>query len=256
MGAYHDKVLSYSPAFYYRLNEPSGSGTATNEGSMNLGTTNHFEGTQVNSLLAGEPDDRDRSYDGTDDETQSGVNSALITNPRDVWQQLSFLVWHKLNAPITNTIGVAEVGSSGTDLYGIKRRTSHFFFFIGGDATAEAQAPVSASDLSVFFLVGTWKASAVGGDGLNRLYVNGMLAGTSEASPSWPSNPSPFVMIGNTPFSQFGNEIVGEVALLPVALTSAQISELYTLGTTPPPPPPPPTVRRSIGLFGLRTGVF
>jgi hypothetical protein len=226
--AFSSAVISSGPVSYWPLDESSGSTAhdvvGTNPITYNAGTTLGAAGAIAHD---------------SDTAITHGLNQdATANNPStlNISGNLSVMAWEKSAGAqsASNARVVAKYdGTNINYLMAWSGTTTTMRFLVddspGNGASSSnrltASSTVSTTDGLWHMLVGTW-------DGSNcKLYVDGALksttAGTGSASVM--TNTSP-VTLGLSNASMVGT--IDEVAVWSKALTAAQISNLYTLGTT------------------------
>lgn len=228
--SYSSEVLADSPEDYFRLGESSGA-TATN-----AGTGGHGNGTYVGSptlgaagLLVGDADTCvDLSGSGQYIETAaaSKMYTALTVEAiirADTFSGNRDIVGRRFNGDALKECWQFRVLDNGK---------LDFFIVAGGTYYTSYQSTSTLSPGTTYHVVVTWDGSNV------RLYINGVLDAT-HAHTAIPNNGSTSLKIGwsafGSPFEEYWDGKIDEVAVYPTALSGARIDAHYDAATTAPP---------------------
>lgn len=218
--SYPEKVLSFGPNAYWRLNELSGTVAARVAGPLNGSYVNAPTFNQAGALF---DSGSSISFNGSN-EYVNLANNAAFENTVDF--TVSAWVYPTNNSgtrPIVSkqsgTRGFTLELSGGTLLFRLLTSTGVAHF-----AQSVATLPLNQ-----------WSHVAGVRDGGTlqlRIYINGVLQGTPATFSGSPGTSTTAAYIGRRSSSYFAGRI-SEVSLMPVALSDAQISELYDSGLTP-----------------------
>lgn len=227
--SYSSEVLADSPEDYFRLGESSGA-TATN-----AGTGGHGNGTYVGSptlgaagLLFGDADTCvDLSGSGQYIETAaaSKMYTALTVEAiirADTFSGNRDIVGRRFNGDALKECWQFRVLDNGK---------LDFFIVAGGTYYTSYQSTSTLSPGTTYHVVVTWDGSNV------RLYINGVLDATY-AHTIAPNIESTSLKIGwsafGSPFQEYWDGKIDEVAVYPSALSAARIAAHYDAGTAGP----------------------
>jgi hypothetical protein len=231
-GAYVSGTLADNPLGFWTLATTNGADLANGYTSTYLnGATTTAPGTGV--PLAGFPSNAALTLDGnnvTQDYVTTGLSGGISGTG-------SIVAWVNL-AQLPSTAGayfyIAGESQVGNDFDLQFQNDNSLYFYTGaGENTSYTPNPAS--------LVGQWNQIVVtyagGASGFRDIYWNGVLVSTYTGSVDASSKTSTFT-IGYTPVfggRDFDGEI-DEVAVFGSALTSLQVSQLYSFAAVPEPP--------------------
>jgi hypothetical protein len=211
--SYRDTVLGDDPVAYWRLGEGPGSPTAADESGN--GRPGSFQGGVTSGLSGAVPGDTAASFDGQNDKVVVNDHASLRLNGA-----FSIEFWAKRNASPTTWPGILNKnGSWGPNGYLIWYGSDGRMYLKRNNTQWEAPAGSLATDRLRHFVVTC--------DGSNvRWYVDGALA--SQAPASFPPNGGSAPLdLGYGDLGHPGAVVLDEVALYPVALSSAQVGTHY-----------------------------
>jgi hypothetical protein len=205
----------------YRLNQLLGSEASDYSGHARHGTINGGVTLGTSGLLTG--GDKAMTFDGSSG--YISLPTSFIPTSSHAW---TIECWCKITSFVSGGhvmvgMGTSSSGETAQILYTSNGTTAAFqLSTFGTDITG----PTTLSTGTIYHVVGTY-------DGTNiRLYMNGsLIAGPLSASLNLVAT---FALIGaqGTGPNEFFNGVVDEVAIYNASLTSSQISNHYTAGTT------------------------
>lgn len=231
---YDTYLASLSPSGWWKLNDPAGSTTATDSSG------NGYTGTVYGSPTFGVAG----PFPGASAVALSGTGSQYITTPQDQsGPAITVMTWVNstsfTNNPRLVSTAHTDVSHDGYELgsgtIGQGTVTGQPFFAVGtGTTFAAATSSVVMSPGKWYFVVGTYNGSSV------DIYVNGTLEGSTPFSGNISAGSQGLTYIGEADYTQslgldYVNGSMSEVAVLPVAISAAQESTLYSdaVGTAP-----------------------
>ena len=225
---YSAEVLADSPSDYFRLGELSGT-TA-----VNAGTGGHGNGTYAGSPTL-----------GATGLVASDANTCVDLNGSG--QYIETAVAAKMYTALTvEAIIRADTFSGNRDIVGrrfngdalkecwqfrvLDNGKLDFFIVAGGTYYTTYQSTSTLSAGTTYHVAATWDGSNV------RLYINGVLDAT-HAHTAIPNNGSTSLKIGwsafGSPFEEYWDGKIDEVAVYPTALSGARIDAHYDAATSP-----------------------
>jgi RHS repeat-associated protein len=224
---YAAQVLADNPVGYWRLGEASGttandiSGNADNgvySGGVTLGVTGALDGESATAA----------TFNGTSGAVGIPDSTALRLNGN-----FSIEFWAKQDSFVgTKPVVIAKGGGgsigNGYAIYAVSDGSGQYSLTLKRDNVTYSTNNNSLSTGSAYtYFVVTYDGSHV------RWYVNGSLQTTTAASFATDTNAGN-VEIGTMGTSNYANDTIEDVALYSTTLTSTQISNDYTIGTTIP----------------------
>lgn len=227
-------TLGMYPAVYYRMNETTGTVAYDSSPSTKNGTYSATGVTLGQSALT--TNDAGAPVFATGSMTTGIVGS----NPAVAGGAISVAAWIKTGATVASQTIVANGKTDNGTNKGFELQISSgssFVFDVGAGGTDRNRYNGTATANTVYYVVGTY-------DGTNtKLYINGVY-NTSTATSAANITPDTYPVTVGWNSAYPGNYFAGtisEVAIFPTALTSTQITSLYTqaTGSTPAPTPSP-----------------
>lgn len=218
--SYPEKVMSFAPSAYWRLNELSGTVANRTAGPLN---GSYVSAPTFNLTSPLNDAGRAISFNGTSQHVSLG-NNAAFENTTDF--TVSAWVYP------TNNTGTRPIVSKQSTTRGFTLETSGgTLLFRLLTSTGVAHFAQSAATLPLnqwSHVVGVRDSATL----QLRIYINGVLQGTPTSFSGAPGTSGTVAYIGRRSTAYFAGRI-SEVALKPVALSDSQVSELYDAGLTP-----------------------
>jgi hypothetical protein len=217
---YSQLVGTLSPVAYWRLGESSGT-TAADGAGANTGTYAGGFTLGTPGLLTGDTNTA-VTLNGTTGQVR--VNSSTSLNPTNA---ITVAAWG--NATTFNARNPRLVQKGITDnQYRLLVEDGEIVWDIAGVGLVSAALP---STNARHFYVGTYDRANM------RLYIDGVQVATLAASAALPTTSDPLA-VGNKPTSTDARDpwpgVLDEVSIHSIALSAAQVSQLWTVGSTGP----------------------
>lgn len=218
--SYKDVVLASSPAAFWRLGEPVGStGAVDSASSPDNGTYTNAPQLGVSGVLSGDPD-RAVSFGG--DGAFVDVGDASKLKPASAF---TLEAWVKTTASAGVIVDKPNGTSTVSYSLSIAAGKAKAAIDLSGSHSYSLSSSASVNDGNWHFLAATF------GSSLLKLYVDGVLAGTSSTTTGSLSYTTASLQIGR--FSAAGGNYlagsVDEVALFPAVVS---VGDHYAAGTT------------------------
>ena len=220
---YATVMAGLSPVSYWRLGEASGTSAADSAGT-NPGT--YAGGPTLNQpgLLTGDPSTAVR-FDGVNDQVTVPSSASLNQTSR-----LSITAWFTANAGGWDQPRNPRILQKGINdsQYRLLVEFGLLKFEIAGVGMVTVAPPSTGVR---HFVAGTYDGAAL------RLYVDGSLAATTAATGAIPTT-AEGLAIGNKPTSVDARDpfagVIDEVSVHSIALTAAQVGQLWATGSNGP----------------------
>lgn len=237
---YDNEVLAKSPLAWWKLNDASGSSTAADSsGNAHSGTPTSVTFGNTSEAVSG----------NTSASFASASSSHILTsyNPA-LGTALTVEGWVNLNGLTQPTAfgriianSFSDFDSKGFELY---HNGTSGQFWIGNGTTNAGVIGGTVPATGWTHLAGTYDGSTI------KLYVNGVLAGSTSFSGSVPAGSATGIGIGYNPAysGDFINGLIAECAVYGTALSATQIAAHYTAGPTATGTPV--RIRAAVGTIG------
>lgn len=222
---YSSEVLADSPVVYWRQGDASGSTMADSSGNSRPASYVNSPTLGATGALYGDSDTA-VTYNGTNQYGIVASAGAADTALKAISGAFSLECWVKLSSLTSNRGLFDRYGGGGAT------ESSYLFYLVSGkptfivrnagnsDTTLQAASALSS---------GTWTHLVATYDGTNmRIYVNGSLVGSPQASTFSSHNRSTLLNIGRFVFSSghYAGDL-DEVAVYGSALSATRISDHY-----------------------------
>jgi hypothetical protein len=225
---YRQTVLNHSPAHYYRLSEATSTVPAADEMGTNPGT---YNGSPAVGQVGALPLDSNKAvqFDGSNDYVRIN-NTTALDFTLEAWIKTSAASTTGSQAYQGNGILWSDVGGGASDFVMAILNNQLSFFDGGSDSSANGTRILNNNQWHHIVAVRD-------GGGQNKIYVDGVLDGTTGAGNVVLSS-NPNIHIGaNTLDNRYFNGLIDEVAIYNRLLTDNEVLQHYQVGTALGTPP-------------------
>ena len=222
--SYQAEVLSLNPYRYWKLDETSGTTATDYSGRGGHGT--YMNGPTLNQTgVLGEASNSATSFDGTNDHVSITQISKADSS------EYTLALWYRGTDTAQNTnFGKSLLGRDSTDLYaGLALRNGYAEFIHYNNAWLHnIKSTTLVADGNWHFIVYVNRSDKTG-----DLYIDGVAEVTGQSSViSDPTYPFRIDTIMRGYNNLYTSGTIDEVSIFNYALTSGQISSLYSTGTS------------------------